>query len=218
MEKSVTEEEIAPWTLEAFSKKVREAYSTQEFYELAREFYGQTLKRCSACVRLIGGKEIQHTKRMLEDQCKVICHIIGKEEYHQQPGFNLYLSSLAAIHTAIEMGYRYNIDLMPRMYLKLLTRLFRYSRFMPEAYSSPITLGMTNVIISRAMRKDSMLVEMRDTERSIFDKIEDYYEKGLIGDRCWAPYDERVVLETYAQRTGISADAESELKAEANSN
>ncbi len=68
------------------------------------------------------------------------------------------------------------------------------------------------------MRKDSMLVEMRDTERSIFDKIEDYYEKGLIGDRCWAPYDERVVLETYAQRTGISADAESESKAEANSN
>ncbi len=166
----------------------------------------------------MGGKEIQHTKRMLEDQCKVICHIIGKEQYHQQPGFSLYLSSLATINIAIEMGYKYGIDLMPRIYLKLLTRLFRYSRFMPEEYSSPITLGMNNVIISKAMRKDSMLVEMRDTERALFDKIEDYYEKGFIGDRCWAPYDESVVLQTYAQKTGVLVDAERELKAEANSN
>ncbi len=217
MEKTFTEGEETPWTLESFTREVRSSYSGQRFYELAREFYGLTLKRCSACVRLLDGKEIKQMIGILEDKCRVICHMIGKEEYHRQPGFSLYLLSLATINTAIEMGYKYGIDLMPKMYPKLLTRLFRYSNFMPEA-SSPIALGMNNILISKAMDKYRDSIEMRDTERAIFKTIEDYYYKGLIGDRCWAPYNEVEVLATYAQRSGILADAESESKAEANSN
>ncbi len=216
MEKTFTEGEETPWSLESFTREVRNSYSGQRFYELAREFYGLTLKRCSACVRLLDSKEIKQMMGILADKCRVICHMIGKEEYHNQPGFNLYLLSLATINTTLEMGYRYGIDLMPKMYPKLLTRLFRYSKFMPEA-SSPIAVGMTNLLISKAIDKYRDSLEMRDTERSIFKTIEDNYYKGLIGDRCWAPYNESDVLATYAIKTGVLADAESELKAEANS-
>lgn len=211
-------QETAPWTLEEFTKRVGHAYSGEEFYEFAKEFYALTLKQCSAIVSFINDDGIDCMPNAFEAKCRAICHIVGKEEYHNKSGFHLYLSSLATINTVIEMGHKYDLDLMPGIYPKLYTRLVRYSNYLPEEFSSPIMAGITDNMISRIMLMDEKCSGMRDTELSLFNVLEKTHESGRIGSRSWAPYDERVVLETYAQKLGIMADTENESKVEANSN
>lgn len=156
------------------------------FLHYATRFYAKTLKQSNTAMRLVDDLTIMSLGGMFDTHCRVLTSIFGKEEYYaQEEGIDFYLRSLLNINTVIEVGIRYDINLVPDLYPKMMTRLFRYAELLPPEYSSPATLALSDAILHHVVHMDVDHLEMREQERAIWDRIVAQYAQGHVGERSW---------------------------------